>query len=125
MSTLDEFDERPIALDPEALGAAMPSPRRPRRRRSPVLRVVLLIGALAVLGGIGVLGATAMKVLYGGQAQVAKTAPDSASAIPAQASATDPTAVPVATPESVLPDSGSAGPGVLAIPANDGGRRST
>lgn len=122
---LDEFDDGPIALDPEALGAAMPPPRRPRRRRSPVLRVVLLIGAIAVLGGIGVLGATAMKVLYGGQAQIAKTAPDSASldsaspASQATASTVDPTAVPVDTPESVLPDSGSAGPGVLAIPANE------
>jgi hypothetical protein len=127
---LDAFEDGPIALDPEALGAAMPPPRRPRRRGSRAVRVVLLIGALAVLGGLGMLGATAVKVLYGGQANVAKSAPDSATpdaasldtaspAGQATASAIDPTAVPVATPNSVLPDSGSAGPGVLAIPSSE------
>jgi hypothetical protein len=115
---LDDFDDEPIALDPEALGAAA-SPRRPRRHRgSPVLRLVLLVGALAVIGGVGVLGATVVKVLYGGQASVAATpSPDS----PAAASVADPTAAPATTTTSVLPDSGSAGPGVLAIPASDGG----
>jgi hypothetical protein len=134
---LDDFDDGAITLDrdtldPEALGAAPPPrrSRRPGRRRSPVLRFVLLVGAIAVLGGIGVLGATAMKVLYGGPANVA-AAPAPAADTPAgdtqgsgtQATATaaDPTVAPVATPASVLPESGSAGPGVLAIPANDGG----
>lgn len=112
---LDDFEDRPISLDPEALGATAGRP--PRRRRSPVLRVVLLVGALAVLGGIGMLGATVLKVLYGPQATATATAPASETATPT----TDATAVRVATPTSVLPESGSAGPGILALPASDGG----
>ncbi len=112
---LDDFADRPITLDPEAIGAV--SARPPRRRRSRALGLVLLVGALAVLGGVGVLGATVLKVLYGAP-PVTASAP--ASEAPAS-QATDATAIPVNTPTSVLPDSGSAGPGILALPANDGG----
>ncbi len=119
----DGFAERPLAIDPEEFGAAPPRERqRPRRRRSGALRLVLLVGALAVIGGVGVLGATVVKVLYG-QPQAASAATASAPAPDAatgQASAADPTAAPVATTTDVLPDSGSAGPGVLAIPSDGG-----
>lgn len=102
------YAEDRASIDPEVIAALDAPPKKKKRRRSPVLRFVLLVGALAVLGGAGVLAATVVHVLYGG-APVAAEAP----AAPAPVDLTD---VPVPTPAAPLPDSGSAGPGVLALP---------
>ena len=102
------YAEDRATIDPDEIAAL---DALPPRKRSRALRFVLLVGALAVLGGAGVLAATAVKVLYGG-ASVVAVAP------PAEAPA-DATAIPVSAPNAPLPDSGSAGPGVLAIPSNE------
>ena len=99
-------EDRPIAA--EMIAGDEPPPRR---RRSRAVRFVLLVGALAVLGGAGVLAATAIKVLYGGAPVVVEA--------PASEGPLDMT--PSATAKTSLPDSGSAGPGVLAIPSSDAG----
>ena len=103
------YAEDRASIDP-ALIAALDAPP-PRRRRSPALRVFLMVGALALLGGAGVLAATAVKVLYGGAPVVVEAPPSEAP--------TDAIAMPASTPAAPLPDSGSAGPGVLALPSTD------
>jgi hypothetical protein len=99
-------EDRPIATE---MIAGDEPPGRPRRSRA--VRFVLLVGALAILGGAGVLAVTAIKVLYGGVPALVE--------LPAAEGPLDMT--PAATARTELPDSGSAGPGVLAIPSSDAG----
>ncbi len=96
------YAEDRASIDPEVIAALDAPPKKKKRRRSPVLRFVLLVGALAVLGGAGVLAATVVHVLYGG-APVAAEAP----AAPAPVDLTD---VPVPTPAAPLPDSAPPAP---------------